>query len=185
MAEITFIIPTIGRPTLQRAINSLIAQTNKNWKCVVVFDGVDIVNYADDRIKCIKIEKTGSIGQYHGMSGLVRNHGLRIADTEWIGFLDDDDTIHQDYVERLFNKYSDKDLVIWRMAFESGHVVPGFGNEALIHGNIGISFCYKNKFDDVLFDENKDGEDLALVRKIVERSRNYIVTSEVYYKVNH
>ena len=37
---ITFIIPTIGRETLNHSINSIINQTNKNWKCIIVFDGV-------------------------------------------------------------------------------------------------------------------------------------------------
>ncbi len=185
MGEITFIIPTVGRPTLQRSINSLLAQTNRNWKCIVVFDGIDTIDYNDPRIKSIRIEKTGSVGQYHGMAGLVRNYGLAICDTEWIGFLDDDDTLDPNYVECLFNKYTDSDLVIWRMMFDSGYVVPSFDNEALIHGNVGISFCYKNKFENLFFDENRDGEDLDLVRKIINRSNKYVITKEVYYKVNH
>ena len=38
--QITFIIPSVNRPTLERSINSLVSQTNPNWECIVVYDGV-------------------------------------------------------------------------------------------------------------------------------------------------
>ena len=38
--KITFIIPTIGRPTLSKSIESLINQTNKNWEAIIIFDGI-------------------------------------------------------------------------------------------------------------------------------------------------
>ena len=37
---ITFIIPTIGRNTLTRTVISLLQQTNKNWKAIIIFDGI-------------------------------------------------------------------------------------------------------------------------------------------------
>ena len=36
---VTFIIPTIGRDTLTRTIESLEKQTNENWKAIIIFDG--------------------------------------------------------------------------------------------------------------------------------------------------
>lgn len=39
-AIVTFIIPTIGRDTLSKTIDSLINQTNPNWKAIIVFDGI-------------------------------------------------------------------------------------------------------------------------------------------------
>ena len=53
--KITFIIPSLNRPTLERTIESLINQTNPNWKCVIIYDGVDGNSFEDDRIKTIKI----------------------------------------------------------------------------------------------------------------------------------
>ena len=32
--KITFIIPSVNRDTLTNSINSLLNQTNKNWKCI-------------------------------------------------------------------------------------------------------------------------------------------------------
>jgi glycosyltransferase involved in cell wall biosynthesis len=49
---LTFIIPTIGRPTLKRTINSLQQLTNKNWNAIVIFDGISPnLQIKDERIK--------------------------------------------------------------------------------------------------------------------------------------
>jgi hypothetical protein len=40
MFIITFIIPTIGRISLNETINSLYNLENKNWNAIIIFDGV-------------------------------------------------------------------------------------------------------------------------------------------------
>ena len=40
LEKITFIIPTIGRDTLLNSINSLFNQTIKEWKAIIIFDGI-------------------------------------------------------------------------------------------------------------------------------------------------
>jgi len=40
MALVTFIIPTIGRDTLQRSIDCLLEQTIQEWKAIIIFDGI-------------------------------------------------------------------------------------------------------------------------------------------------
>ena len=180
---ITFIIPSINRKSLTQSINSLINQTNPNWRCIIIYDGVDGKIFNDYRIETIKIDKLGGESFAHGMSGLVRNEGLKICKTEWIGFLDDDDTLHPDYVNLLFSKYSDLDFIIWRMVLPSGLIIPR--NNNISFGNVGISIAYKNKFDNLFFDSNRDGEDFDFVNKLLLLSNNYIITPEIYYKVNH
>ena len=68
------------------------------------------ITFNDERISTTKINKFGVVGVVHGQSGLVRNKGIEMVDTEWIGFLDDDDTIHPDYVKTLSEKYLDYDF---------------------------------------------------------------------------
>jgi glycosyltransferase involved in cell wall biosynthesis len=181
--KITFIIPSIGRESLTKSIQSLVNQTNQNWKCIVIYDGVDGQNFDDPRIQVIKIDKIGGNSPHHGMSGLVRNEGLKICDTEWIGFLDDDDTLHPNYVKDLFEKYSNFDFIIWTMKFSTGMIIPRVNK--IEFGNVGISISYKNKFDNLLFDSNRDGEDYDFIKKLLSLSNNYIITPEVYYNVNH
>jgi glycosyltransferase involved in cell wall biosynthesis len=180
---ITFIIPSINRESLSKCIDSLINQTNPNWKCIIIYDGVDGKIFNDHRIKTIRIDKIGSKSYTHGMSGLVRNEGLKLCKTEWVGFLDDDDTLHPEYVNKLFSKYSEFDFIIWRMIFPDGLIIPR--NNILSFGNVGISIAYKNKFNDLFFDCNRDGEDFDFVNKLLLLSNKYTITEETYYNVNH
>ena len=183
--KITFIIPSLNRPTIIRTVDSLLKQTNPNWKCIIVYDGVDGEKFDDERITIIKIEKKGLIGPNNGQSGLVRNEGIKLVDTEWIGFLDDDDTINPEYVDTLFNNYQNYDFIVWRMKYQNGYVLPEPGRTDLVFSKVGISFCYKNKFDNLLFDNNRDGEDFDLVKKLESLTDNWIITPEVYYNVRH
>jgi glycosyltransferase involved in cell wall biosynthesis len=182
---ITFIVPSLNRTTLKRTINSLLNQTNPNWKCIIIYDGVDGDDFNDDRIKTIKIKKTGVVGKINGQSGLVRNVGIKMVDTEWISFLDDDDTIDCNYVEVLLKKYSKYDLVIWRMKYNNGIILPPLNSDDISFGKVGISFCFKNIFKDLLFDENKNGEDYDMIKKITSKTNNFIITPEVFYLVRH
>ena len=110
-------------------------------------------------IKNAPMVKTGIMGTHHGQSGLVRNYGLDICDTEWVAFLDDDDTVDSNYVETLLTKYNDLDLVIWRMVYTNNMVIPRIGNDNIVFGNIGISISFKKKFldDGLRFKDNRDG----------------------------
>lgn len=181
--KITFIIPSINRGTLSRSVLSLWNQTNDNWKCIIIYDGVDGIEFNDKRIKTIRIDKLGGSSPFHGTSGLVRNVGLNLVDTEWIGFLDDDDTLEPTYVETLFEKYNNYDFIIWKMKYTSGRILPQ-GN-SIVFGNVGISYCYKNIFDNLRFDNNRDGEDFDFLLKLKSLTSNYIIAPEVLYKINH
>lgn len=183
---ITFIIPSLNRSTLCRTVDSLIKQTNENWKCIIIFDGVDGVNFDDNRITTVNINKTGIIGPANGQSGLVRNVGIEMVDEGWVGFLDDDDTLEPDYVRTLFEKYTNFDFVVWRMKYENGNVLPPFFMNELKFATVGISFCYKkSKFKELVFTKNRDGEDFDFLMELNKQSNNFVITPEVMYKVRH
>ena len=181
--KITFIIPSINRPSIINAVNSLLNQTNPNWECIIIYDGVDGFKFDDDRIKIVVTEKLGGSSWVHGISGLVRNVGLNMVDTNWIGFLDDDDTLDSNYVHTLFTKYNDYDFVIWKMKYTNGIILPR-GN-SIQFGDVGISFCYKNKFENLRFDKNRDGEDFDFLIKLKSLTNNFIIAPEVYYNIRH
>jgi glycosyltransferase involved in cell wall biosynthesis len=185
---ITFIIPSINRETLDRTIQSLKNQTNNNWKCIIIYDGVEpSKEYVDDRIKVLKIDKTGIIKNSHGQSGLVRNYGLEFCDTEWIGFLDDDDTINPLYVDTLLNKYNDYDFIIWRMTDKYGLILPPVNLDIIKFGYVGISLSFKKgllKYD-LKFESNKDGEDYDFIKKLESITDKYKISEEIFYNVRH
>ena len=88
----SIIIPTFNRKEiLTRAINSLIAQTEKNWEAIIVDDGSDdntfshISSYLekDPRIKYIRQKNTGA--------ALAKNKGIESASGVFLTFLDSDD----------------------------------------------------------------------------------------------
>ncbi|RQV99474.1 glycosyltransferase [bacterium] len=101
MSKVSIIIPAYNQARfLERTIQSVINQTFRDLEIIVVNDGS-----SDD---------TGSIAaRYQGMSNFklinqsnmgvaqARNQGFRESSGEYIVFLDGDDTIHPQHVEKL------------------------------------------------------------------------------------
>jgi len=138
--RITFIIPSIGRDTLRRTLDSLIGQTIPTWNAIVVFDGISAtINIPDTRIRFMEIEKKGN-------AGFVRNEGIKEATTEWVGFVDDDDILTPNYIECFNREKNNKDVIIFRMKTPDGKIFPLPGDTDFKFGEIGISFCYKRIF---------------------------------------
>jgi glycosyltransferase involved in cell wall biosynthesis len=178
----TFIIPTIGRPTLQRTVDSLMKQTDPNWKAIIVFDGIDpMISFTDPRIKCMKINKTGICNH----AGKVRNAGMKLVDTEWISFVDDDDTISENYVNWLQEESADNkeiDVIVFRMQYENGRILPPVDSNAIIQNSVGISFSMKKQLFDNGYQFIPCGyEDYELLSRI----KNVYVSKHIAYFVRH
>jgi glycosyltransferase involved in cell wall biosynthesis len=181
---ITFIIPTIKRPTLGRAINSLLQQNNKNWKAIVVFDGVEPIDFKDARIKSIKIQKTGKMN--HG--GQVRNVGITAADTEWVAFLDDDDTVSKDYVDRFQEELTlnpDAKCIIFRMynTHSIPKILPPPEDKNFFEARVGISFALKKDLN-LLF-KPSNIEDFRLLEAIRKGRHKMVISPYVTYFVRN
>lgn len=98
----TIIIPTHDRPQLlKRTLESLIAQTCQEFKVVIVSDTPGYLppyqelSQLDKRFDYV-LRSTGVPGP-----AASRNLGLAIADSEYILFLDDDDTYRPDHIAKL------------------------------------------------------------------------------------
>lgn len=144
---VTFIIPTIGRNSLKKAITSVKNQTQDNWKCIIIFDGVyitkDITSYVnkDTRFTLLKINKVGVSNH----AARVRNEGLKLVKDGWVGFLDDDDAISPYYVERMndhIKTMPNVSCIIFRMMYADNNVLPREDFIIFREGYLGISFCY-------------------------------------------
>jgi glycosyltransferase involved in cell wall biosynthesis len=88
---VSVIIPTYNRATLlPRAIESVRQQTHENWELIVVDDGSQdgteavVKSLQDPRIRYERHEVN------RGVSA-ARNTGLRLAQGQWVAFLDSDD----------------------------------------------------------------------------------------------
>ena len=99
---VTVIIPLYNcEDQIKRCIDSILAQTYKNIEVVVIDDGstdnsYDVVaNMNDPRIRLYTQEN-------HGVS-YTRNKGMDLAKGEWLTFVDSDDYIEPDMIERMLS----------------------------------------------------------------------------------
>ena len=99
---VTVIIPIFNRiKTLNKCVDSVLSQTYSDLDIILVDDGsndssgnlCDKYMQADPRIRVIHEEHQGV--------ALARNQGIKIAKGEYITFIDSDDYVMPDYVEKL------------------------------------------------------------------------------------
>ena len=97
----TIIVPTHERPLLlRRTLQSLIAQSYRDFKVVVVEDSAThIPPYEELKAldgRCTYVIRGGVKGPAES-----RNMGLTLADTPYVMFLDDDDSYEPDHLQAL------------------------------------------------------------------------------------
>lgn len=108
-----------GAALVAQTIESVLAQTYKNWEMIIVDDcspdggaGADVVQkYADkdSRIHLIRAKRN------RGSSG-ARNQAMEIAKGQYFVFLDSDDIWHKDYLEKMLShieENKDKTVAIY------------------------------------------------------------------------
>ena len=94
---VSIIIPTYNRSvTVRRAVDSVLAQTFLDLEVVVVDDGS-----TDDTRAALSAypESVRYASQRNQGPAAARNHGMRLARGEFIGFLDSDDVYYPDNVK--------------------------------------------------------------------------------------
>jgi len=180
---ITFIVPTIGRKTLERTVNSIKSQSCDDWKCIIIFDGIKkTIEIDDDRISYLEIEKTG---EGRNSAGGVRNKGMELCTTEWIGFVDDDDCITPHYVESLKKEIElkpDLDCVIFRMNVKRSKIIPLPNTKMFVCGSVGISFSMKTSlFKSGIKFIPSSCEDFLMLTKIKEEKHKIVISPYITY----
>ncbi len=117
--KVSVIVPVYNvEEYLPRCIDSVINQTYKNLEIILVDDGSPdncprmCETYAerDERIKVIHKENGGLAS--------ARNAGLKIAVGAYITFVDSDDYIKSDMLERMITLAEDKNADVVQIAFE-------------------------------------------------------------------
>jgi glycosyltransferase involved in cell wall biosynthesis len=195
-AVITFIIPTINRATLHFTLASLQAQTVDKWKAIILFDGcmpsndLKRVIDANDRFLSVSIQKTGSTVNginHHGSAGRVRNIGMTLVTTPWIGFVDDDDMLMPNYVQSLEEELTitpSCEFIIFRMVSQ-GVILPPIHCPSIGPGAVGISFCMKRSLfenDSIQFQQS-GVEDYQLIQKVYDTKHKIVLSPHICYLV--
>ena len=161
------IIPTIGRDTLKKAVQSAIHNNHKE-------------NYYDEETYIPIIENNGTASKNRN-NGINKVKVLKSEwDNLWITFLDDDDYYKEDWGLELDEDY---DIVILRMQ-QGETIVPDKTNE-LKFGNVGINFALnmdRIKWKDLPeFDSNGEGEDWRFLEQLLQKYNKVKITNEIYY----
>lgn len=106
-ATFALIIPTYRRPILLRqAVESALRQSRPFDQIIVVADGLD-----DPAVEALAGLPIDVVAIPHGRESVARNTGVASSRTEWVCFLDDDDLLHPDYLERVHQEVRSDDGV--------------------------------------------------------------------------
>lgn len=117
MPTISVIVPVYNvEPYIRRCIDSILAQTFTDFELILVDDGspdncgkiCDEYAQNDNRIHVIH--------QENGGLSAARNAGIDFAfensDSRWLNFIDSDDWVHPEYLERLYQATVEHDVAV-------------------------------------------------------------------------
>lgn len=111
---VSIIIPVYNvKDYLPQCLDSIMVQSFKDWECILVDDGskdgsgiiCDEFALRDSRFLSLHQENKGV--------SAARNNGLTHANAEWILFVDSDDCIEPDYLQKYVDAINDKVDIIY------------------------------------------------------------------------
>lgn len=171
--DVTIVIPTYKRSDrILRAVNSALKETVQDKEIIVVDDNgkgtVDQIK-TENELHSLILEKkiTYIINEVNGGGSFSRNEGLKIAKGKYITFLDDDDEVAEDKLEKQILKLEE-------CGDEYSCCYTGY------HKILGSDHVYKN-------DEKVEGYvyPYALARSIyVGSGSNLLVRTSVAKEIN-
>lgn len=196
---LSVIVPVYGvEKYIAECLESIINQSYQNLQIIVINDGTkdrsaDIAReYAekDNRIKVYNFPNGGL--------SVARNRGLKIADGEYIAFVDSDDFIHKDMYKRLIEKLEANDVDMVKcgfcefftdkkdiVKFKENKIYDGHNIEKYFEGilyTVVWNAVYKRDLAlKVQFPENCVHEDNYSSGMYLYLSNKFMTVSDVYY----
>lgn len=188
---ISIIVPCYNcKDVVSRCLDSLINQTYKNIEIIVVDDGSK-----DDSKKIIKSYKNKNIYYYYKENGglsSARNYGIKKSNGEYLLFVDSDDYVSNNYVEKLYNSIIDNKTNI--AICDIKRVYSDHESINRMNNNIIDSCMYpaawnkmykKSLFKNIEFPEGKWYEDLGTTPKLTMNNKYSLVNEPLYYYVQN
>jgi GT2 family glycosyltransferase len=194
--SITFITPSIGRMTLSRMLDSLDNQKDDVWRSLVILDDVDVPHEVlgkNDRVRFMRLTQKLGKGNHAamvrnaGMARIVQESGDRVRDV-WFAFLDDDDTVTDDYVEKLreaIRTQPEVDVFIFTMVYtHDRYVLPPPEHTDFIANYVGISFAMRaSLFKEGFHFTPSSGEDYELLNRMRMAGKKIVLLHHQCYHV--
>ena len=110
MEKVSIIIPMYNsKDYILDCLKNIQKQSYKNFEVLVIDDGSsdDSVKICEKYIKKNKIQNIKILTKENGGPSSARNFGIRKANSEFICFVDSDDSITEDYLLKLLNNKDD------------------------------------------------------------------------------
>ncbi|RZL69860.1 MAG: glycosyltransferase family 2 protein [Pedobacter sp.] len=101
---------------LDKSLKSIQEQSYSNWECIIVNDGSSDSTELIAETYCKQDKRFKYFFQKHSGVGAARNHGLRNSIGRYIKFLDADDWMQTDLLEKCYPA-NDVELVLCRAKF--------------------------------------------------------------------
>ena len=182
---VTFVIPTLGRESLQKSLDSLRSQTHPDWSACVMYDGCSpFFLPQENKIFFTSCKKQSGAGE-------VRNRMLDLICSDpncakWVAFLDDDDYILETYVSKIFEyqKKGKRDVILFSMK-RGNRILPKPGSTTFRCTDVGISYAVKIEFikqHNMRF-QTKTIEDFNFLRSCEEAGGDVFISNDVQYIV--
>lgn len=193
---------------LEKCISSICNQTYQNLEIILVDDGS--TDHCDKICDCIaeKDSRITVIHQENGGQAKARNTGIDAAKGEFLLFVDSDDYINKQMVERLHGRIKKdlSDLAVCGYVFldESGkelgaYVIPdsvqsgfqalelAYAENGFLLNSIIVNKLYKRElFKELRFPEGRLHEDEATVYKLIDQCCLISILSDpMYFYVEH
>jgi glycosyltransferase involved in cell wall biosynthesis len=162
-----------------RAIDSCLKQTFKDFEIIVVADGCqktfDIIssNYSnEDKVDCFLIPKQKL------WSGHARNFGVTKAKGDYIAYLDIDDTLGENHLQKISDQLEKEDWVWFNDKLVTGQERNCFIDKKFQNGTSNI--CHKRNLS-VLWNGNGYGyDDWSIVNSLKKYPKNKKIETPEY-----
>ena len=200
--NLTIIVPCYNvEKYVEKSIKSILEQTYESIKIIEIDDCstdktfskiTELQHKYSDKLQVYQNEKNKGLAY-------TRNRGIKLADSEFIGFIDSDDYIDNEYYEKLMTTLAknEADIAIADMQLVDedgnllGTVQSGINPEetelkkAAIDNGLAASACNKvfrkTLIEKYLFLEGKINEDICSVIPAVLHAKKLAYTHEVAY----
>lgn len=202
--KVSIIIPIYNvEPYLERCLNSVLAQTWTEWECILINDGSKDNSPAIARKYVEKDNRFVLISQENRGLSAARNRGIRKSSGMYICFLDSDDFLAPNFLERMLKCIvsNQADVTVCRYIRFGEQDIPQKNNrngmEEILSPLQAVKKVlvarerymitawgkiYKRElFDDIEYPEGKVHEDEFVTYKIYAKCQKIVTISDKLY----
>ncbi len=199
--QVSIIVPIYNVENyLRRCLDSILAQTFKDWECILIDDGSkDESGKICDEYAC-NYDRFLVVHQTNKGASVARNRGIAEAKGQYVAFVDADDFLMPHYLEGMLETVSEKNFLIIQKYGREGQAIIPFKEKKIYEGQAGIKQFVEDgylsysaphsklfslitiKDNQVLFPEGvKIGEDLIFIIRYLQYTDNIIVSDKTGY----